>query len=71
MKHITEFSLDETIQEAIDVVDIAVAVLQNDSNIDLALNNLKQAQNYLEYIRAKSKIALKYVPYDVQDKESL
>ena len=55
MKHVKEFSLDETIQQAMDTVDIAVAVLQSDKNIALALTNLKQAQNYLEYIRGKAK----------------
>lgn len=69
--HVKEFSLDEMVQEAIDVVDIAVAVLQNDADVALALTNLKQAQNYLEHIRTKAKIAVEYVPCDVQEKEHL
>ena len=66
-----EFSLDETIQETMDVIDIAIAVLKADGNIDLAIINLKQAQTDLEHIRRKTKIALQYVPQNVQEKEYL
>lgn len=66
-----ELSLDETIQEAMDVVDIAAAALQRDSDVALALENLKQAQNYLAHIRAKAAVAIKHVPTDVQTQEYL
>lgn len=66
-----QMSIDETIQEAMDVVNIAIAVLNNDADIPQALTNLNAAQTYLEHIRKKSKIALAHVPAEIQTQEYL
>jgi len=74
-----EFSIDETITELNDVIDIARITIKNISSIpddvkkDLkfAIQNLEEAEYYLPYIRKKVKKALKYVPEDVQEKEHL
>ncbi len=67
----SQMSIDETIQETIDVIDIAIAVLNNDADIPHALINLNAAQTYLEHIRKKSQIALAHVPTEIQNKEYL
>lgn len=66
------FSIEETIQELSDVVGIAESILKSpNANIKTALINLEQAEHYLEYIRKKVKLVLKYVPEDMQQKEYL
>ena len=39
--------------------------------IDLAINNLSQATDYLKHIKNKSSIALTFVQTDVKEKEFL
>lgn len=72
-------SIEETITEAADVVAIAKDVIEKITNVsndvkkelDLAIDNLNQATDYMKYIKQKTDIALKYVPTDVQEKEYL
>lgn len=74
-----QFSIDETITETNDVILIAKDIIENITNVskdvkkelDLAINNLNQASEYLEYLRRKMEVSLKYVPKDVQEKEFL
>lgn len=69
-----ELSILETIKELDDVIHIAKDIIKKNDNskeLDLALNNLDQAANYLEYLRKKTNIALGFVPKDVQEKEYL
>jgi len=74
-----QLSLEETITEADDVIAIAQNVIKNITDVsgntkkelDLALNNLRQADGCLKHIRRKANIALKYVPKDIQEKECL
>ena len=70
-----EFSIDETIQEAMDVVGIAKIVTGNlptaSKDKKYIVTNLEAAELYLEYIRKKVKKALEYVPADIQEKEYL
>lgn len=74
-----QFSIAETITETEDVVLIAKDVLEKITNVsgdikkelDLAINNLNQATDYLKHIKRKSDIALEYVPTDIQEKEYL
>lgn len=74
-----QFSIDETITETEDVIMIATDIINKISNVpenvqkelNLAINNLKQADEYLAHIRRKSEIALKYVPQEIQEKEYL
>lgn len=73
------FNVEETITETEDVILIAKDIIKNIDNVsddvkkelNLAITNLDQASNYLEHIRHKTDIALKFVPKDVQDKECL
>ena len=71
-----QLSISETITEISDVIDIAKDIIQKNKNedskeLDLALTNLNQAAHYLEYIKEKTNIALKYVPINIQEKEYL
>ena len=74
-----QFSIDETITETRDVVTIAKNVIKNISGVSLdaqkelklAVTNLEQAEEYLLFIKSKTKTALKFVPKDVQEKEFL
>lgn len=74
-----EFSIDETITEVNDVITIAIDTIKNINNVpnntkqelDLALDNLNQAIDYLDYISKKTNIALRFVPQDIQEKEFL
>lgn len=74
-----QFSIKETITELDDVIVIALDTLKNIDNVsgdikkelDLAINNLNQATDYLGYIKRKTDITLKYVPNDIQEKEFL
>ena len=70
-----EFSIYETIQEVMDVVGIAKDVAQRvpltPKDLEYAIDRLKEAEYYLEYVRKKVNKALKYVPEDVQEKEHL
>lgn len=69
----SEFSIDETIQEAMDVIDIAKSLACDVKNspraIDSIIPNLKEIEYYLRHICKKATIALKYVPADVQESE--
>lgn len=69
-------SIEELIIETDDVIGIAKDVLSKISGdsqkeIDLAINNLDQAINYLKHIKRKTDIALTFVPEDVKEKEFL
>ena len=69
-------SIEELIIETDDVIGIAKDVLSKISGdsqkeIDLAINNLDQATNYLKHIKRKTDIALTFVPKDVKEKEFL
>ena len=69
-------SIEELIVETDDVIGIAKDVLSKISGdskkeIDLAINNLNQAINYLKHIKRKTDIALTFVPKDVKEKEFL
>lgn len=74
-----EFSIDETISEIQDVIDIATITIKNISDgsentekeINMAIKNLDQAKDYLSYVQRKTDIALKYVPDDVKEKNHL
>lgn len=74
-----QFSLEETITETGDVIAIAKDIIKNITDVsantkkelEQALNNLNQADGYLDHVRRKADIALKYVPVDVQEKEFL
>ena len=74
-----QFSLDETITETEDVINIAKDIIKNISDISddikkelkLALTNLNEAEEYLHYIRQKTEIALKFVPKETQEQEFL
>lgn len=65
-----QFSIDETLTEIDDCVRIALACIKN-GDLKLAQTNLKEVDDYLTHIRRKVKIALKYVPESVQEKEFL
>jgi len=65
-----QFSIDETLTEIDDVVTIALNCIKN-GDLKLAQTNLAQADDYIKHIRRKVKIALKYVPESVQEKEFL
>ena len=69
-------SIEELIIETNDVIGIAKDVLSKISGdsqkeIDLAINNLYQATNYLKHIKHKTDVALTFVPKDVKEKEFL
>lgn len=69
-------SIEELIIETDDVIGIAKDVLSKISGdskkeIDLAINNLNQAINYLKHIKRKMDVALTFVPKDVKEKEFL
>ena len=71
-----QLSIAETITETQDVILIAKDILSKISGdfqkeIDLAMNNLDQATNYLKHIKRKTDIVLTFVPEDVQEKECL
>ena len=72
-----QLSVKETIIETEDVVSIAKDIIQkiadasDKKEIDLAINNLDQANKYLSYIKNKTDIALKYVPDNIKEKEFL
>lgn len=74
-----QFSISETITEVDDVVTIAMDIIKklNDvspdvrKELDLALINLGEVEDYLGHIKRKTDIALKFVPNDVQEKEFL
>ena len=63
-------SMLEALQEIEDVVTIAKTVAPK-GDIKLVINNLDQVSDYIEHIRRKVKIALRYVPESVQEKEFL
>ncbi|MCQ2599446.1 MAG: hypothetical protein MJ187_03665 [Alphaproteobacteria bacterium] len=64
-----EMSILETLQELEDVIGIAKIVCHNES--DFACKNLDEAEHYIPYLCKKIKIALKYVPTEIQEKEYL
>ena len=69
-------SIEELIIETDDVIGIAKDILSKISGdskkeIDLAINNLDQAINYLKHIKRKTDVALTFVPKDVKEKEFL
>ena len=71
-----QLSIAETITETQDVILIAKDILSKISGdfqkeIDLAMNNLDQATDYLKHIKHKTDIVLTFVPEDVQEKECL
>lgn len=71
-----QLSIAETITETQDVILIAKDILSKISGdfqkeIDLTMNNLDQATNYLKHVKRKTDIALTFVPEDVQEKEFL
>lgn len=65
-----QFSIDETLTEIDDIVTVASDCIKN-GDLKLAQTNLKQVAGYLSNVRRKVKIALKYVPESVQEKEFL
>ena len=74
-----QFSIDETVTEVEDVISIAKDIIKNISDISddakkelkLAIINLNEAEEYLDCIRKKIEIALKFVPKETQEKEYL
>jgi hypothetical protein len=74
-----QLSIEETITEVDDVIAIAQDIIKNITDVsgdtkkelDLVLNNLHQATGYLEHIRRKADVALKYVSDAVKEKEYL
>ena len=74
-----QFSIDETVTEVEDVISIAKCIIENISDISddtkkelkLAITNLNEAEEYLDCIRKKTEIALKFVPKETQEKEYL
>lgn len=73
-----QMSIDETITELNDVIAIARNILSSldvpqnvRKEIGTALLNLKEAESYIPHIRKKVKIAMKYVPKDIQEQEYL
>ena len=74
-----QFSIDETVTEVEDVISIAKDIIKNISDISddtkkelkLAITNLNEAEEYLDCIRKKTEIALKFVPKETQEKEYL
>lgn len=74
-----QFSIDETVTEVEDVISIAKDIIKNISDISddakkelkLAITNLNEAEEYLDCIRKKTKIALKFVSKEIQEKEYL
>ena len=74
-----QFSIDETVTEVEDVISIAKDIIKNISDISddtkkelkLAITNLNEAEEYLDCIRKKTSIALKFVPKETQEKEYL
>ena len=74
-----QFSIDETVTEVEDVISIAADIIKNISDISddakkelkLAITNLNEAEEYLDCIRKKTEIALKFVPKETQEKEYL
>ena len=74
-----QLSIEETITETRDVIEIAQDVIKNipdvpnniKKSLDLALENLNQATGYLDYIQRKTDVALRFVPVDIQEKEYL
>ncbi|MBO7644767.1 MAG: hypothetical protein J6S57_00485 [Alphaproteobacteria bacterium] len=65
-----QFSIYETTQEIMDVVAIAQDCIKN-GDLKLAQRNLNKVEHYVKHIQEKVKIALHYVPTDVQEKEFL
>ncbi len=77
---VQEWNIEETITEIEDVVVIAKSVSENLSGdvsaqikkeLDLIIKNLSSAESYLPHLRRKTKIALRFVPKDIQEKEYL
>lgn len=74
-----QFSIDETVTETEDVINIAKNIIKNISDVSddikkeirLAITNLNEAEEYLNHIRKKTDIALKFVPKETQEKEYL
>ena len=74
-----QLSVDEIITETGDVITIAIGAIKNISNVsadiqkelNLAITNLTQAEEYLGHIRRKTEIALNFVPKNIQEKECL
>ncbi len=73
-----QLSIDETITEISDTVEIAKITANNlrgnvtaEKELDLIITNLNAAQDYLSLIRRKVDIVLKFVPNDIQKKECL
>lgn len=64
------FSIDETLTEIDDVVTIAMDCIEK-GDLKLAQTNLATIEDYIKHIRPKVKVAMKYVPTDVQEKEFL
>ena len=64
------FSIDETLTEIDDVVTIAMDCIKN-GDLKLAQTNLATVEDYIKHIRSKVKVAMKYVPANVQEKEFL
>jgi len=74
-----QFSIAETIDETRDVITIAMDIIDNmpdvsddvKKSLDLVINNLNQATDYLNHIQRKTDVALQFVPTEVQKKECL
>lgn len=74
-----QMSISETITETTDVICIANDIIKkiadskncNQDELKLASSNLAQAIHYLEHIKNKTNIALKFVPDNIQEKEYL
>lgn len=74
-----ELSISQTIAEAQDVIAISKHTLncmQNLSGeikkeVEFAVNQLSQAENYLSHIKQKTDIALKFIPDDMKQKNHL
>ena len=74
-----QLSISETIMETNDVVGIAKDIIEKIINVpddvkkelDLAINNLNKASDYLKNIKHKTDIALDCVPTDIKEKEFL
>lgn len=64
------FGIDETLTEIDDVVTVAMDCIKN-GDLKLAQTNLATIEDYIEHIRPKVKVAMKYVPTNVQEKEFL
>ena len=75
-----QLSIDETITELSDVVEIAKITANKISDnvspdvkkeLDMIIRHLDSAEHYLAHVRHKANVALQFVPNEVQEKEYL